>query len=299
MSDKCKFETRKITCYNNHLGENGVTEAKVITILEKCYKNTAFSTFPYFCENSSSYEAITDTNSGNCIALSIYVKKELKKIFNIESCLIPATIPKKYHRPGYRPISHVALLIPIDNSPSDTGVFIVDPAFYFLNPMEIRDFKEGVVFSKNIYTQETNRDLTNYVSIETLKFKLNLYTEDQHFDECQMIPAGTYYTNCYAVGDPKDSWNYFLTEIVNPDEAITYGFFLQQQEGPFITTTQIGGDGIPHIDGYLKIKGDSVTYSKNLKNPQTYNINNINESVLKQINNDIGHFFNGDILKYL
>ena len=297
-SEQFKLKIRPITCNNSNVTNGGVTEDKITQILEKCYTKTAFSTFPYFCNTSSSEEAITSTNSGNCIALSIYVKKALKNEFGIESCLIPATIPNKYNKPGYLPISHVALLIPIDNSYYDSGVFIVDPAFYFLNPIEIRDFNKGIVFSKNIYTPETEQHLKDYISIDKLEFKLNVYKEDKHFHKYQIIPAGTYYVNCYEINNPDDSWNYFLTEIINPDEAITYGFFLDHQDGPFITSTELE-NGVPQIGGYLKISGDKISYSKNFKNVKTYNINNITDDILDKINRDIGHFFKGDVKQYL
>ena len=45
--------------------------------LEECYKNCAFSTFPYIMHNIDSREAIKKYNSGNCVALSIYVKDYL------------------------------------------------------------------------------------------------------------------------------------------------------------------------------------------------------------------------------
>ena len=293
-SEYVTLVTKPINIYNTHVI---VTEDKIMDILETCYKNTAFSTFPYLYNGLNSEEAITQTKSGNCIALSLYVKKHLKKKYDINSCLIPATIPKKYQRDGYLDISHVALLIPIDNSSDDNGVFIADPAFYFLNPIEIKNFNPRVVFSKNIYTPETNNNIEDFVSISKLITKLYLYDKDQHFNEWQTIKKGTYYVNCFEMNDPHDSWNYFLTEIQNPDEAIT-GFFLDQQD-PFITTIDADKYGLPQMGGYLKIKNSVLTYSKNLKTPQTYNIKNIDDRTLKEINNDLYPFFRGNLSKYL
>ena len=291
-----KLLTQRIDIYNTGVQ---VTEDKILKILEMCYTNTAFSTFPYFYNNLNSEEAITETNSGNCIALSLYVKKKLKNNYGINSCLIPATIPKKYQKPGYLPISHVALLIPIDNSHKDSGFFIADPAFYFLNPIEFRNFNPGIVFSKNIYTREPNHNLKDYTSIDKLLVKLDFFKEDHHFHECQIIEKGTYYVSCWDERDPVDSWKYILTRIINPDEAITYGFFLKEQDGPFITTTETDENNIMQIGGYLKITGNKLTYSKNLKDPQTYNTDTISTDVVNKINNDLYPFLKGNLPQYL
>lgn len=276
-----------------------VTEPKIQNILEMCYENTAFSTFPYFYHNFSSEEAITHTKSGNCIALTLYVKKHLKDKYNINSCLIPATIPKKYQRKSYLHISHVALLIPIDNARNDNGFFIADPAFYFLNPIElnIKDFRPKVVFSKNIYTPETSTDLHKYQSIDKLIVKLKYLSDSKTFNEWQTIKKGTYYVDCFEVNDPTDKWCYFLTEILNPDEAIT-SFFLNEQV-PFITATEGDRYGIPQMGGYLKIKDNKIIYSKNLKNTKTYDIQTIDQQSLNQINKDLSPFLGGNLQQYL
>ena len=143
----------KLKKINNQ--EQNISTKNIVTELAECYKKYAFSTFPYLIDEISSSEAIEKYNSGNCIALSIALKNKLKKKYNINSYLIPATIPKKYSRPGYLNISHVALLIP---KKSDT-YYIADPAFYFLNPIKskyrIIKNKENIVYSKNIYQEES------------------------------------------------------------------------------------------------------------------------------------------------
>lgn len=288
--------TKSINIYNS---EVKVTEDKILDIMAMCYKNTAFSTFPYFYHNFNSAEAMAHTKSGNCVALSLYVQQKLKEKYGINSCLIPATIPKKYQRKGYLDISHVAVLIPIDNSPEDTGVFIVDPAFYFLNPIEIntKDFNPKVVFSKNIYTPETNDNLIDYISIDKIIVKLKLLTTNYELNKWQMIKKGTYYIDCHEYDDPVDNWKYFLIEILNPDEAIT-SFFLDEQV-PFITTTEGDKNHLPQMGGYLKIKDNKIIYSKNLKDTQTYDINNISAKELNKLNKELFPFFKGNLQQYL
>ena len=126
-----------------------VDENIIMDALGECYQKTAFSTFPYIMHNMNSKEAIQNFNSGNCIALSMYIQKHLLEKYQIQSFLIPATIPDKYKFSTYLDICHVALAIPKNKK----EVFITDPAFYFLNPIKINmDTKDiPVVFSKDIY----------------------------------------------------------------------------------------------------------------------------------------------------
>ncbi len=288
--------TRPIDIYNNQVH---ITEEHIIDVLEDCYNNTAFSTFPYFFHNYSSEQAINKMNSGNCIALSLYVKKKLKEKYDINSCLIPATIPKKYRRNSYLDISHVSLLIPIDNSSNDSGFFIADPAFYFINPIEInvKDFSPKIVFGKNIYTQEYTDDYKNYKSIDKILIQLDYIDTDKKFNNWQTIKAGTYLVRCFEVDDPLDTWSYFLTEIVNPDEAITT-FFLREQE-PFITATDGDKYGFPQMGGYLKLNNNTITYTKHHKNKKTINLRDNHLNDLDAINRDLGKFLNGGVEEYI
>ena len=289
--------TRDIDDYNTHLQ---ITENHIIDVLEDCYQNTAFSTFPYLFHNYNSQEAINNMNSGNCIALSLYVKQKLKEKYDINSCLIPATIPKKYQRSTYLDISHVAVLIPIDNSDNDTGFFIADPAFYFINPIEIniKDFTPKIVFGKNIYTVEYTDDYRNYKSIDKILIQLDYIDNDKKFNEWQTIKGGTYFVTCFEVNDPADTWSYFLTEIMNPDEAIT-GFFLKEQQ-PFISAVEGDSNGFPQMGGYLKLDNNNVTYTKNHKNKKTIKTTDNNYlTELETINKDLDKFLPGGLEQYI
>ena len=117
----------------NKIDQTSLSEDKIIESLENCYKNCAFSTFPYIMHNLDSKDAIEKYNSGNCIGLSMYLKNYLKSKYNITSYLIPGTIPNKYKFEGYLDISHVVLAVPKNNN----EIFIADPAFYFLNPIKV------------------------------------------------------------------------------------------------------------------------------------------------------------------
>ena len=96
-------------------------------ILKKCYLSCCFSTFPYFNDSLSSKQSLRQYSSGNCITLSLCLKEILLKQ-NIESFLIPATIPIIFQRKGYLDVSHVALAVPKNKD----ELYILDAAFYFI-----------------------------------------------------------------------------------------------------------------------------------------------------------------------
>ena len=220
------------------------SEEQIIETLENTYKNTAFSTFPYIQYNFNSLESITKLNCGNCISLSLYAKRYLKKNFDIESFLIPCSIPKKYSHPRYLDLSHVSLAIPINYH----EFYIIDLAFYFLEPMYLNKLYANkdiynVIHSKNIYDYEPNSILKEYVTVDRIKYTTMKLNEDLIYNEYQTIPAETYYINCYSIKDNTDKWNYYLINILNPDEAIST-FFISIKNNPFIADTYMDNNGI-------------------------------------------------------
>ena len=160
-----------------------IDENKIIDILDKCYSNTGFSTFPYIMHQMNSAQAIEKFNSGNCVALSMYIQKELLNTYKIKSFLIPATIPNKYKYSTYLDICHVALAIPKNSK----EIFIADPAFYFLNPIKINIDSDDIpiVFSKNIYQYETSQELTDYISIEKIESVVHKKTSNMILNDFQ------------------------------------------------------------------------------------------------------------------
>ena len=80
-----KLETsnfiNKINCNNN------INSEFLKYLLEKCYKNIAFSTLPYFIDGFNSRDSINKLNSGNCVSMSMYLKNKLNE-YNIKSYLI-------------------------------------------------------------------------------------------------------------------------------------------------------------------------------------------------------------------
>ena len=267
-----------------------ISEEYIINILQKCYNNCAFSILPYM-NNCNSQEAIEKYNSGDCVALCYYIKNYLKEN-NFISYLIPATIPDKYKMPNYLDISHVALLIPINAN----MYYLVDPAFYFLNPMIInlknRNQVNPMIFSKNIYSNEYENDIIKYTTIEKIEYKLNKLESDQIFNQYQMIDKNTYYVTSNYHQDKTDTWNYYLIEVLNPDKAITT-FFINIKKTPFISTTKDDNNSIIELDSFILIQNDSIKI-KYGDESETILKHELTQENLDKINFKLHKFLNGN-----
>ena len=168
----------------------------------------------------NSKESQEQYGCGNCVAMSINLQKLLKK-HDIKSKLVPATIPKMYYMSDFLDISHVAVLI----LKNDKEGYLIDPAFYFLEPMKINinDRENNVIPWKNVYRGDE----------EDLTYNLQHLNHDLKYNDYQTIPKNTYMIETFRTNDPSDKWNYYLTEITNPDNAIT-SFNLTSKKFPFM-----------------------------------------------------------------
>jgi hypothetical protein len=174
--------------------------------LYACYENIAFSTFPYIrYKLKSSEKTLARYNSGNCIALSMFLKRYLKENYRVKSYIIPATVPSIFRVEGTPDVCHVSLLIPI----TTTTFYIVDPAFYFLEPIHAKDFKPHTLDSMNIHTQQ--------------------HTPIHYIQENDSV-------RCYF--NPEDPWFYYTQEVLDPDESIGC-HFIRQKPQPFLCKTLI------------------------------------------------------------
>ena len=274
-----------------------VSEDKIIESLESCYKNCAFSTFPYIMHNLDSKDAIDKYNSGNCIGLSMYLKDYLKTKYNIISYLIPGTIPNKYKFEGYLDISHVVLAIPKNNN----EIFIADPAFYFLNPIKVDLYNNSptTVFAKEIYNTEKNQYLKDYNTIDTIIANTRVLSKKTTFNKYQTIPEDTIVSEVYYKSDPYDKWTYFLKEIVNPDRAIS-DFFIGIRKDPFIMTTLIDKNGICKGNGYFNLNSNGfVKIAEKDNDRNTYHILNIPSKEINIAKKFTKKYFKGNFDNYL
>ena len=263
--------------------------------MEDCYEKNAFSTFGYIFDNLSSSMSIESYNSANCIGLSIYVQNRLLEL-NITSYLIPASIPKIYQMPEYLDISHVALFIPF----KEHG-YIIDCAFYFLSPIKINfsNNKCSSILSKKIYNTEIHKNLLEYDSLGMINCNLNITEHDMNLNKYQPIPKNIYYVECHYKGAEKDIWRYYLTNIVNPDEAVSK-FFIAVKKNPFICTHIIDDNGIPKCNYYIKFNDHNISIKTNDKT----NIYSANEFKLhieetRDLYKTLNYFFNGNFNNFI
>ena len=282
--------------FYNKIKSQSISEDILIDALEDCYKNCAFSTFMYIFHNYDSQESIDKTNSANCIGLSMYIEKYLYTRYNIISFLIPATIPNKYKSPGFLEISHTALAIPLN----ENIIYIVDPAFYFLNPIKVDKniMTCSTVFSKSIYKYEQSENLKEYTTIDIIESCPGILHKDMEFNQYQTISKDTYYAKSYYKDDINDYWYYFLTEIINPDQAIS-SFFIPIKKYPFIVTTIIDNNGICKMNIYIKFTDNGLNIKDGFDNTTSYDFSNIDLLKEKIKNLDLYPFLVNNILDYL
>ena len=198
---------------------------KIKDVLLDCFEHNAFSTFPYIVDGYTSKQAINKTNSGNCISLSMFIKDQLMKRYGVSSYLVPATVPSYIYKEGYLDVCHVSLVIPINAS----SYYLIDPAFYFLEPVLIHTKQPSQpVRSMNIYDNKVDMVYSTLKSYDT-RTLLNDY---------QSFPKDTKFCQCHYNDKSDDTWNYYLREIVNPDQAISK-FFITIRNEPFFVSTKL------------------------------------------------------------
>ena len=280
------YKKLKTKSLNKKFKNQNVKETELIYYLQLLYSTVAFSTFPYLINRNNSRQALK-YNCGNCISLAMRIKNYLKKEKKIISYLIPATIPKQLYRPGYLNISHVALAIPY----SKTGVFIVDPAFYFLEPINavlsnLPKQNSPILKSKNFSHQTAVIYSTTYKLSKPLQF--NKY---------QKISKNT--VVCECINDNNETWMYFLRKILNPDEAIST-FFINIRKDPFITTTELDDNGICQKRLGLRVR-DKNSVDISLRDKHIYSglITEIPDAIKNLLENLLGEHFKNSVYENL
>ena len=201
---------------------------KITDTVSDCFDQNAFSTFPYINDGFTSKQAITRTNSGNCVSLSMFIKDQLKKRYGISSHLVPATVPSYIYKEGYLDICHVSLVIPNNK----TSFYLIDPAFYFMEPVLIHT-KQPISPIKSVNIHGNKIDMVNPT--------LRMYDKKTQLNQYQSLPKGTQYCECYYNEKSDDTWKYYLREIMNPDQAISK-FFIATRKEPFFVSTKMEDD---------------------------------------------------------
>lgn len=245
-----------------------VTEDHILEAIHSCYNDRCFSTFPYITYKvSGSDRAMDQYNSGNCIALSMYVQKYLRANFKLTSYIVTASVPKRYQIDGQPHICHVALLIPI----TKTSFYIIDCPFYFLRPLycDLENNELRHIEGMNIHEQKR----------EKIFYKL------QNAPSIKGVLPNSVECICYYEGESNDTWSYYTNQTLEPDKEIGK-FFMQLKPQPFLVKTKVETNGDITKVYHLKIDDESnlvfIHYGKEIYKGSIINLPKKIEQMIKR-----------------
>lgn len=248
-------------------------------LLHNVYNSVIFSTLPYtLYKETQSTDCIYKYNSGNCIALSYLVKQYLLANHNIKSYVIAASVPKCCKTPGTPHLTHCAVLIPL----TKYKFCIIDTALYFLEPMfcDLRDNNLCTIKMSDVYQHGTRQ--VNYIISRCENCSLDVNYK-------QILANNSLCVSCAFEDDKTENWNYYLNEIVNPDNNIGHAYLKHKKE-PFMMYTQVV-DHKPVLKYKLKVQDDGMIVVKTY--PENEVIFNGNSDEFDK------HKIKGEIRKYL
>ena len=191
------------------------------------YKNVRFSTFPYFSYKvEDSLNCLKQYNSGNCISMCYFIQIYLKNNFNIDSYIIGASVPEQFKVDNTPHMCHCAVLIP----KSEYEFFIIDGAFYFIEPMYCN-------LNNNNLKSINCSDIYNHKIFKIEYIIKNIENEILDEKYSQILLPNSLCVSCNFDNDRSQQWNYYLNNVINPDESIG-NYFLQSKSLPFILYTE-------------------------------------------------------------
>lgn len=220
------MEHQPLSIRNIYLKKQNVNHSMIKEVLHNLYRNIRFSTFPYLTYKiSSSLNSLKQYNSGNCIALTQFIKIYLQNNYNVDSYIVGASVPDVFKVENTPTMCHCAVCIPLSNH----EFYILDPAFYFLEPIYCD-------LNNNIERTIEHSDIYSHVN-SNIFYKIDI-CEDcviDHDYKQKLLPESLC-VSCYFENDITQKWDYYLNEILNPDESIG-SYFLKQKYLPFLLYT--------------------------------------------------------------
>ena len=262
--------------------DQNVSKQQFSESFQNLYKNIIFSTFPYtLYKETCSETCVNKYNSGNCIALSQFVKTYLQKNYNIESHIIAASVPNCCKTPGTPHLTHCAILVPL----SSYEFFIFDPALFFLEPMycSLKDNEQRTIKMANVYEHNTRN--VNYIISKCADCQL-----DENYNQT-LIP-NSLCVSCQFEENENETWNYYLNEILNPDNNIGHSYLNHKKEPFMMYTTLV--NNLPILKYKLKIQDDGLLTVKKYPNneivfngnSQQFDKTNLRQELRKYLSND-------------
>ena len=219
-------------------------------LLHNVYNNVIFSTLPYtLYKEEHSDKCIYKYNSGNCIALSHFVKDYLHTNYNIKSYIIAASVPDCCKTPGTPHLTHCSVLIPFSNY----EFYIIDAALYFLEPIycNLKKNIQRTIKMSDVYQHDIRN--VDYVISRCDECRL-----DVNYN--QVLKPNSLCVSCHFQGEEGEHWNYYLNEIVNPDNNIGHSYLKHKKE-PFLMYTKLKNN-IPSLKYKLKVQDDGMIIVK-------------------------------------
>jgi hypothetical protein len=109
----------------------------------------------------------------------------------------------------------------------------------------------------NIIRDIDSRDIHNNTN-EKIKYVL------QKTNYEALLP-NSFECKCYFENDPKDTWSYFLNQVLDPDESIG-SFYIKAKPSPFLCNTEY--DEITNIlkkKYHIKMEGSNIIVIEDCK----------------------------------
>lgn len=266
ISQDCVFN-------NIQMMEQNVTKKQFSELFHNVYNNIIFSTFPYILyKERRSEPCLYKYNSGNCIAFSEFIKHYLKVNYNITSHIIAASVPASCKVMGTPHLSHCAVLVPLSND----EFCIIDASLYFLEPMycNLQENVERTIKQSDVYTH----------SIQNVNYLISR-CNDCHLDANynQTLKDKSLCVSCHIETDESEHWNYYLNEIMNPDNNIGHSF-LTHKNKPFMMYTKLKNH-IPVLKYKVNVQDDgTIMVNQYPENKVVFNGNSsqFDETKIKQ-----------------
>lgn len=215
--------------FNNiEMMKQNISHKQFSEMFHNVYNNFIFSTFPYILyKEQKSESCVYKYNSGNCIAFSYFIKHYLQVNYNITSYIIGASVPNRCKVIGTPHLSHCAVLVPLSNH----EFCVIDAALYFLEPMycNLHENIERTIKESNVYTH----------TIENVNYMISRCNDcrlDVNYN--QILKDKSLCVSCHMEHDKNEHWNYYLNEIMNPDNNIGHSF-LTHKKNPFLMYTKL------------------------------------------------------------
>lgn len=239
-----KDETEDCIFNNIEMMKQNLSQKTISELFHNVYNNIIFSTFPYVLyKERNSESCIHKYNSGNCIAFSQFIKHYLQVNYNITSHIIVASVPSSCKVAGTPHLSHCAVLIPLSNH----EFCVIDASLYFLEPMfcNLQENIQRTVKKSNVYTHTIEN--VNYMISRCGDCRLDAKYNQTLKDKSLCV-------SCHVENNQSEHWNYYLNEIMNPDNNIGHSF-LTHKKNPFLMYTKVNNH-IPVLKYKVNVQDD-------------------------------------------